>query len=500
MTADRAERSGGIGELVERSLELLATTRPMAEILEEVLDLLLTASGADHGCIRVASVDPLDVDSVEVGICGRLGVTVDRPVEVDGLVVGSVAVDWPDPTSAPPRVTAAIEVVARIVATAWSHARDLERERVGRELEQSLIRAGQALALTIRLGDVLPVILEELGKVVPYDSASVQELRGDRVVIVGGAGINLAEYYGVGFEVENPGAPNADVIGKLAAVIVPDILGDHPYWNFPDQSHGLSGVRSWMGVPLVFGDECVGMLTLDKVDPEFYTEDHARLAQSFATQAAIALENARAFERAQHEVEVRREAEEQLRAANEVLQQRMVEIEALQEHLREQSVRDPLTGVFNRRYLMETLAREIPRARRAHAPLTVAVIDVDHFKGINDLLGHEAGDRVLAQVAEVLATHVRDEDVVCRYGGEEFVVVLPGTELEVACERAERWRADLRAMVLPHALEGRAVTISVGLASAPEHGSTGDALVRAADQAMYTAKHLGRDRIEAPRT
>jgi diguanylate cyclase (GGDEF)-like protein len=112
------------------------------------------------------------------------------------------------------------------------------------------------------------------------------------------------------------------------------------------------------------------------------------------------------------------------------------------------------------------------------------------------VLGQEAGDQVLAQVAEVLAGQVRNEDVVCRYGGEEFVVVLPGTTVEVARERADRWRHELRSMRLPDALAGRPITISVGLSSFPSHATTGEGLVRAADEAMYAAKRLGRDRVE----
>lgn len=159
-------------------------------------------------------------------------------------------------------------------------------------------------------------------------------------------------------------------------------------------------------------------------------------------------------------------------------------------------MRDPLTGLFNRRYLMEALDLELPRARRANAPIVVAVVDVDHFKSVNDELGHEAGDRVLTQVAAALAAQVREEDIVCRYGGEEFVVVLPGTTLDVARDRADRWRDELRSMALPEGLGGRTITISVGLSSFPTDATTGEGLVRAADEAMYAAKRLGRDRVE----
>lgn len=483
---------------VASALQRLASGSPFPDLLEELLELVVDAAGAIGGGVELRGFGAVSVGDFDASRAANGRSIVSHLVELDEAVVGSLTVKLGEsvaPTD--DRLGAVLDLGAGFVATAWSHAQALVRERAERQEEQGLVRAGQALALTTRLGDVLPVILEELRAVVPYDTASVQELRGDKVVIVGGAGINLAVFFGFAFSVDGPGTPNHEVIRGAAPVIVPDILGDHPYWNFPHPEHEMSGVRCWMGVPLMFGDECVGMLTLDKREPDFYTERHGRLAQAFASQAAIALENTHAFERAQHEVEVRRDAEERLQDANQALHMRMAEVEALQDHLREQSVRDPLTGVFNRRYLMETLDRELPRARRSNSPLVVAVVDVDHFKSVNDELGHEAGDRVLAQVAKCLAAGVRDEDVVCRYGGEEFVVVLPGATLDVARERADRWRDELRSMPLPEGLDGRAITISVGLSSFPPDGATGEELIRAADDAMYAAKRLGRDRVEA---
>jgi diguanylate cyclase (GGDEF)-like protein len=484
-------------ELMRSGLQRLRSGAPFPELAMSILELVVESCGADGGRVEIRAFGEITTGTLPPAVPADGRRVVSREVSEGSGPLGSLTVKLASTSSGVDHwVEAVLEFGADLVATAWSHCQSLERERQGRQEEQGLVRASQALARTIRLADVLPVILEELRAVVPYDTASVQELQGDRVVIIGGAGLDLATFYGVGFDVEREGAPNADVVRRREPVIVADILGDHLYWNFPDPDHQILGVRCWMGVPLVFGEECVGMLTLDKYEPDFYTQRHARLAQSFAAQAAIALENARAFERAQSEVEVRREAEDRLREANEALHSRMAEIEALQEHLREQSVRDPLTGVFNRRYLMESLDRELPRARRTGSPLVVAVLDVDHFKPVNDALGHEAGDQVLAQVAGVLVGNVRDEDVVCRYGGEEFVVVLPGTTVEVATQRARRWQDELRSLVLPEDLSDRVITVSVGLASAPDHGSTGEALVRAADEAMYEAKRRGRDRIE----
>ncbi|QGG96580.1 GGDEF domain-containing protein [Actinomarinicola tropica] len=372
-------------------------------------------------------------------------------------------------------------------------AAELDHERRARRQDQALIRAAQAVSSSLDFRDVVHLILQELREVVHYDTASVQELRGDQVVIVAGEGIDLDVFSGVGFDVDGDGAPNAEVVRGHRPVIVPDILGDHPYPNFPHPAHEMSGVRCWMGVPLIFGDECIGMITLDAYEPDYYTAAHADRALAFASHAALALQNARTFALVQREVEERRRAEDELRSANDALRRRMAEIEALQESLREQAVRDPLTGLFNRRYLLESLAGELSRCQRDDVPLALVLVDVDHFKVVNDTLGHEAGDGILIAIAELLRHRIREGDVACRYGGEEFVVVLPGTTLDVAAERADRWRKDLIGAVSPDGVDP--VTISVGVAAAPGHGTTPRDLVRAADQAMYAAKAAGRDRV-----
>lgn len=167
----------------------------------------------------------------------------------------------------------------------------------------------------------------------------------------------------------------------------------------------------------------------------------------------------------------------------------------LQRGLREQSIRDPLTGLFNRRYMEETLATEVARAHRSGQPLGVIMCDVDHFKRFNDDHGHAAGDAVLQVVAGALQRHFRDGDVVCRYGGEEFAVIAPTGDLERLQQRAEELRAAIKAQALRH--DGRTlrpITMSLGL-TALMPGQTGEDVVAEADAALYRAKQEGRDRV-----
>jgi diguanylate cyclase (GGDEF)-like protein/PAS domain S-box-containing protein len=164
--------------------------------------------------------------------------------------------------------------------------------------------------------------------------------------------------------------------------------------------------------------------------------------------------------------------------------------------LREMSVRDYLTGLFNRRYMEETLERELLRATRKGLPLGVLMMDVDDFKQFNDNFGHAAGDAVLRELGALLHGHFRGEDVACRYGGDEFIIVLLDASLEMTRERAERLCEHVRHLNIR--FEGqalKAVTLSLGIAVFPENGSTSAEILKAADTALYRAKHEGRDRV-----
>jgi diguanylate cyclase (GGDEF)-like protein len=172
------------------------------------------------------------------------------------------------------------------------------------------------------------------------------------------------------------------------------------------------------------------------------------------------------------------------------------QVEDLQEELRHQALRDALTGLYNRRYLHETLPLEIARAERAGASIGFVMCDIDHFKRVNDEYGHPAGDEVLKAFAALLQRRARASDVHCRYGGEEFLLVLPGASAAATCARAEQIRADFeRLSVTSGAAEIRA-TASFAVAAYPVDGTSAEALVGAADRALYAAKASGRNRVE----
>lgn len=173
------------------------------------------------------------------------------------------------------------------------------------------------------------------------------------------------------------------------------------------------------------------------------------------------------------------------------------ELQALQKRLLNQSIHDPLTGLYNRRYLEETLDRELILAEHHNYPISIIMGDLDHFKKVNDHFGHLAGDEVLRIFGNLLKQHARHNDVYCRYGGEEFLLVLPKVEKALAIERAEQLRSAMAAAPIFYGISAISVTVSFGVATFPKDGQTGDELISAADSALYAAKASGRNRVSA---
>jgi len=168
----------------------------------------------------------------------------------------------------------------------------------------------------------------------------------------------------------------------------------------------------------------------------------------------------------------------------------------LRESMRNLSIRDPLTGLFNRRYMEEALVQELHRAKRNDAQLAVIMIDIDHFKQFNDNFGHDGGDAILRELGAFFKKHVRGSDTACRYGGEEFILILSPSTAEGARQRAEKIREGAKLLSVSHANRDLgAITLSLGVAIFPDHAFEAAAIVKAADVALYQAKSGGRNRV-----
>ncbi len=224
----------------------------------------------------------------------------------------------------------------------------------------------------------------------------------------------------------------------------------------------LRGAEAGLCIPMMDRGEVLGVLSVKPLDDAGFDQQTQQLATVLAETLSLSVGNLR-----------------------------------LREALRNQSIRDSLTGLYNRRFLDETLERELSRSRRTSNRLSLIVFDIDHFKRFNDNWGHDAGDTVLRALANAMKDQAREMDLVCRLGGEGFIVVLPRTELGDALTIAERMREIAADLPLRH--QGQLlerVTLSLGVACFPDHAESVEMLVKAADQALYRAKKAGRNRVE----
>jgi diguanylate cyclase (GGDEF)-like protein/PAS domain S-box-containing protein len=192
----------------------------------------------------------------------------------------------------------------------------------------------------------------------------------------------------------------------------------------------------------------------------------------------------------------RKKAEDALLEANKTLQTQLNEIQTLQATLREQAIRDPLTGLYNRRYLYEMLERETARAQRDNYPISVAMIDIDHFKDFNDKHGHQAGDEILMALGNLLLRSTRQGDIACRYGGEEFIIIMPEAQEDDAKRRADEICRDFANLRIDPVQADLAATLSIGIALYPQGGDDMTRVIKAADAALYQAKQAGRNRVQ----
>ena len=339
-----------------------------------------------------------------------------------------------------------IQEANQLRITAEKHARELE----------TLHQATQVVSIGLEQEETISRILEQMAMVVFYDSATVQLQRGDFLEVVGSRGFE--EYDSIlGMQHPIQGInPGADVFLSQKPLIVEDVQAIYPgFLNVPHNR-----IHGWLGVPLTIKDRTIGLLTLDSHTKGYFTEDHARLASAFANQVAIALENTRLF------TEVQRLA-----------------------------ITDPLTNLFNRRHFYSLTLHEYMRFQRYGTPFSVIMLDIDHFKLVNDTYGHLAGDRVLQTLAEIFRENMRNVDILCRFGGEEFIATLPETHAEEACFLAERLRCTIHDTAIPTDAGDVHITASIGVAEFSNEFETIDQLLDCVDKALYTSKMKGRNQV-----
>ena len=327
------------------------------------------------------------------------------------------------------------------------------------QLRRSLSRLGQTLSSSLDLDRTLAVVVE----------TAIETLGADRGMLWLFTPERDALYVKVGRRVGSDvlrlptGSGVAGHVARVGAALrLPADLDSVP---FPTEEE--PGAPQQLAVPMVGRGRVLGVLSILGDDPDRpFTQDDLDTLRSFAAQASVAMENVMLHQEAQR-----------------------------------LSVTDPLTSLWNFRYFQLQADRELESAARFERPLSLLIIDLDHFKTVNDRFGHQVGDDVLVEVARRIQAATRVPDVVARYGGEEFVVLLPGTDAVGAVATAERIRQAVSAskvtITTAQDIAPMAVSCSIGVAEHPAHGTTVAGLLRSADAAMYQAKAQGRDRVVA---
>jgi diguanylate cyclase (GGDEF)-like protein len=448
---------GAIPIVVAFPLLAVAIALPFSD--RRTLLWVMAASWATEVAVALAALVVVQTSTLPPGILAVL--------RVSGLAVGAalvMALLWQFNSRLGHALAkmAAANVAIRAAEEQVGHVNDELRHRVG-ELEQR----SREMAQLAKLGDLLQscetseeayaVIAQTAGPLFAGDSGVLYELTGNRTVV------EQVAAWGENSSSASVFAPSECwALRRGRAYVVEDTGTDLLCPHVGD-----AAPPGYLCVPLTAQSETLGMLHVEighkvaKARRASHLSERMRLTVTLSEHLALALANFR------------------LRAT-----------------LRERSTRDELTGLFNRRYMEDSLDREMRRGIRDGEALGVLMLDLDHFKRLNDAFGHAAGDFALRQVGQFLQANVRAEDIACRFGGEEFVVILPKASAEDTRRRAEALRLGIRSLRTEHGGPTfPTLTMSVGVAAYPQHGATGESLLRAADEALYRAKAEGRDRV-----
>ena len=328
-------------------------------------------------------------------------------------------------------------------------------ERLAREAE-TLASAAAIINNQEDLSGTICAILEQAKLVLPFKNASVQLLRYDRLELVGGTGFaDLQKVLGITFPIPGDN-PNTEVVQtREARRLGPELRLRYPRFR----EIAGADITNWMGIPLINRNELIGMITFDRSDGTAFTDHEMALAGGFGNHVSVALRNAQLYEQ-----------------------------------MRELSIRDELTGCYNRRWMYEMIGQQMELGIRYAEDLSLIIFDLDDFKSINDTYGHIAGDRILKTATEITRDALRSTDTLFRFGGEEFVILLPHTDQISACEIGNRIRLAVQSH--PWFPDGQdAVTISLGCSSLREdEPHQPEALLARADNALLQAKRGGKNR------
>lgn len=333
---------------------------------------------------------------------------------------------------------------------------ELRLQQQNDELE-TLRQVAAVIGSSLDLRETVRRILKHTQRIIPYETATVQILQDGELRVIGGFGFqDLSAVMKLRFPYPEARSLSTEALDSRTPCMSLDVTEDFPAFVQPE---GNEKIYSWIGIPLVRRGEVIGLMTADSTRRDAYTQSHLKLAATIADHIAIALENARLHDRTYH-----------------------------------MAMSDSLTQTGSRRRFDVEGRLLYENAQRSGHPVAVLMVDIDHFKLVNDRYGHDVGDQILRRVAEACGSDLRGSDLLARYGGEEFVVVLPETSEAQGHATAERMRS--RVVNVHHPEIEQPVTVSIGVAAEiPRHAAGFERLVQRADRALYRAKETDRNRV-----
>ncbi len=337
--------------------------------------------------------------------------------------------------------------------------RSIQREQDHCEELELLRQMAASISTSLDINETVQRILDETYRIIPYETASLQLRKGDVLQIIGASGFKDNEHHINKKYPLNAGSTlNAKSINDRAPVMTGDVSEDFPDFLQPDDGTVIS---SWLGIPLIVRGEVLGLMTLDDSRKDYFTEHDLQLARIIGDHIAIALENALFHEKAYR-----------------------------------MAIEDSLTGVGNRHRMQLEGRLLFETAARAEEAISVAILDIDHFKDVNDNFGHDKGDIILKRIAGLCSAELRITDLLVRFGGEEFLIIFPKTDSSEAFTVCERIRKCIASQEHPEL--DRKVTISIGLySSVPGNSGAMGSFIAQADKALYHSKTEGRNRTTA---
>lgn len=330
---------------------------------------------------------------------------------------------------------------------------------------QAIYCAAERLLVTCSLHDKLNLIMDLLRECLAWDRGYLSLVEKEQGILRGKACFGMdfpPEYAFDQMPLDSAlHSPAVTAVLEKRVVIVKEPLSD-PRCHDSKEVLAALGTKCFLIVPLILRDDVIGVIGVDRIGERFdFTSDDVELVTAFANLAALAIENARLYDEA-----------------------------------KELSLTDELTGLRNVRFFREQLRQEMARASRSRQPLSVALLDVDNLKAVNDLFGHRAGDALLTKIGYRVQSCLRSSDVIARYGGDEFVILFHGADSESASISAQRCLESIRQ--LPPIGQAIKVTVSIGIASFPAEASDGEELLLKADALCYEAKKAGGNQISIP--